>query len=138
MQTSLRGIATKAKQKKNYRFGNLYGMLNKDALNIAWKQINKKASAGVDRETAKEFERNLTVNLDNLLEELINKNYKAKLVKRVYIPKGKGKFRPLGVPALRDKIVQKAVANILEAIYEQDFLKCSYGYRPKVGAQKSR
>ena len=137
MQTSLRGIARKAKQKKNHKFGNLYRLLNKDALYLAWKEINKKAATGVDGETAKEFERNLNANLDTIVEELKSKKYKARLVKRVNIPKGNGKTRPLGLQALRDKIVQKAVANILEAIYEQDFLKCSYGYRPKVGAQKA-
>jgi len=137
MQTSLRGIAIKAKQKKNHKFGNLYRLLNKDALYLAWKEINKKAATGVDGETAMEFERNLDANLDTIVEELKSKKYKAKLVKRVNIPKGNGKTRPLGLPALRDKIVQKAVANILEAIYEQDFLKCSYGYRPNVGAQKA-
>ena len=137
MQTSLRGIAIKAKQKKNHKFGNLYRLLNKDALYLAWKEINKKAATGVDGETVMEFERNLDANLDTIVEELKSKKYKAKLVKRVNIPKGNGKTRPLGLPALRDKIVQKAVANILEAIYEQDFLKCSYGYRPNVGAQKA-
>jgi len=137
MQTSLRGIARKAKQKKNHKFGNLYRLLNKDALYLAWKEINKKAATGVDGETAMDFERNLDVNLDTIVEELKSKKYKAKLVKRVNIPKGNGKTRPLGLQALRDKIVQKAVANILEAIYEQDFLKFSYGYRPKVGAQKA-
>jgi RNA-directed DNA polymerase len=137
MQTSLREIARKAKHKKNHRFGNLYRLLNKDAFDLAWKEINKKAATGVDGETAMDFERNLDVNLDTIVEELKSKRYKAKLVKRVNIPKGNGKTRPLGLQALRDKIVQKAVANILEAIYEQDFLKCSYGYRPKVGAQKA-
>jgi group II intron reverse transcriptase/maturase len=137
MQTSLRGIARKAKQEKNHRFGNLYGMLNKDALYLAWKGINKKAAAGIDKESAKEFARNLNENLENMEAELKSKKYKAKLVKRVNIPKGNGKFRPLGLPALRDKIIQKAVSNILEAIYEQDFLNSSYGYRPKVGAQKA-
>lgn len=137
MQTSLRGIAKKAKQNKNYRFGNLYGLLNKDALYLAWKDINKKAAVGVDKETAEEFGKNLDANLEAVVEELKSKKYKAKLVKRVNIPKGNGKTRPLGLPSLRDKIIQRAVANILEAIYEQDFLKCSYGYRPKVGAQKA-
>jgi RNA-directed DNA polymerase len=117
MQTSLRGIARKAKQKKNHRFGNLYRLLNKDALYLAWKEINKKAATGVDGETAMDFERNLNANLDTIVEELKSKKYKARLVKRVNIPKGNGKTRPLGLPALRDKIVQKAVANILEAIY---------------------
>lgn len=137
MQTSLWGIARKAKQQRNYKFGNLYGLLNKDALYLAWKEINRKAATGVDGETATEFERNLDANLDALVDELKSKRYKAKLVKRVNIPKGNGKIRPLGLTALRDKIVQKAVANILEAIYEQDFLEFSHGYRPKNGAQKA-
>lgn len=135
MQTSLWGIAEKAKQDKHYRFGNLYGMLNKSALYCAWNGLNKRAAAGVDRETARTFSKDLTVNQDTLVEELRSKQYKARLVKQVGIPKGNGKLRMLGLPALRDKIVQKAVADILSAIYEQDFLKCSYGYRPKVGAQ---
>ena len=137
MQTSLRGIARKAKQNGNYKFGNLYGLLNKGALYQAWKDINKKAAVGIDKETAKEFGSNLDEKLEELVEELKSKRYKARLVKRVNIPKGNGKTRPLGLQSLRDKIVQKAVANILEAIYEQDFLKCSYGYSPKVGAQKA-
>jgi len=137
MQTSLQEIARKAKQEKNYRFGNVYGLIDKEALYLAWKDINKKAAAGADRVTAKEFEKKLNSNLVELLDELKSKRYKAKLVRRVNIPKGKGKTRPLGIPALRDKIVQRAVASILEAIYEQDFLKSSYGYRPSVGAQKA-
>lgn len=137
MQTSLRGIARKAKQDKNYRFGNLYGLLNKEAPYQAWREINKKSAAGVDRETAQEFEKELNYNLDTLVEELKTKRYRARLVRRVNIPKGNGKTRPLGLPALRDKIVQRAVTRILEAIYEQEFLINSYGYRPGVGAQKA-
>jgi len=137
MQTSLRGIARKAKQDKEHKFGNLYGMLDKEALYQAWRKIRKNAASGVDNETAEEYAENLDTNLDKLLNELKSKRYKAKLVKRVYIPKGKDKTRPLGLPALRDKIVQRAVTSILEAIYEQDFQKCSYGYRPGVGAQKA-
>jgi group II intron reverse transcriptase/maturase len=137
MQTSLRGIARKSKQNKNYQFGNLYGLLNKEALYQAWRDINKKAAVGIDNESARWFGNNLDENLEELLEELKSKRYKARLVKRVNIPKGEGKTRPLGLPTLRDKIVQKAVAHILEAIYEQDFLKCSYGYRPNVGALKA-
>ncbi len=137
MQTTLRGIANKAKQNKKYRFGNLYGMLDKNALHLAWKAINKRAAAGVDKETAKEFEKNLDQNLAELLKEIKEKKYKARLVKRVNIPKGEGKTRPLGIPTIKDKIVQRAVTSILEAIFEQDFLKCSYGYRPNIGAQKA-
>ncbi|SET61843.1 group II intron reverse transcriptase/maturase [Natronincola peptidivorans] len=137
MQTSLRGITRKAKQERDYRFGNLYGLLDKNALYIAWKEINKKASAGVDKVTAKEFEKNLDQNLNELLEDLKKKTYKARLVKRVNIPKGNGKTRPLGIPTIRDKIIQRAVANILEAIYQSDFLKSSYGYRPGIGPQRA-
>lgn len=100
MQTSLSGIAKKAKQNKEHRFGNLYGMLNKEALLQAWKDINRKAATGVDRETATEFGRNLEANIDTLVEELKSKRYKARLVKRVYIPKGKGRLRPLGLPTV--------------------------------------
>jgi RNA-directed DNA polymerase len=135
MQTSLRGIARKAKQNKDYRFGNLYSLLNKNALYIAWKGINKKAAVGVDKVTAKEFENNLEQNLSGLGDELKGKRYKAKLVRRVNIPKGEGKTRPLGILTIKDKVLQRAAASILEAIYEQDFLKCSFGYRPGVGAQ---
>jgi group II intron reverse transcriptase/maturase len=74
-------------------------------------------------------------NLERLVERLRQKRYRAKLIKRRYIKKENGKQRPLGIPALEDKIVQKAVAMILEAIYEQDYLPCSYGYRPNRGAK---
>lgn len=137
MQTSLREIATKAKQNKKYRFGNLYGLLDKNALYTAWRDINKKAAAGVDKVTAREFGENLDHNLNELLEELKGKKYKARLVRRVNIPKGEGKTRPLGIPATKDKTLQRAVARILEAIYEQEFLKSSYGYRSGVGPQKA-
>ncbi len=73
MQTSLRGIASKAKQDKKYRFVNLYGLLDKEALYLAWKDINKNESAGVDKEIVKKFVKNLDVNLSMLLEELKTK-----------------------------------------------------------------
>ena len=100
MQTSLWGIAKKAKQQKDYRFGDLYRLLDKNALYLAWKDINRKAAVGVDKETAKEFEKNLDVNLNELLDALKGKRYKAKLVRRVNIPKGEGKTRPLGIPTV--------------------------------------
>lgn len=137
MQTSLWGIARKAKQDDKYKFGNLYGMIDKEALYIAWKDIKKNSASGIGKETAEEFRKNLDENLETMLTELKSKKYKARLIKRVNIPKGDGKTCPLGLPVLRDKIIQRAAANILEAIYEQDFLKSSYGYRPKTGAQKA-
>jgi len=133
--TSLRGIAYTARLKTGHRFRNLYGELTPECLLTAWKRINKRASSGVDKMTAQEYARNLPENLDDLVQRLKTKRYKAKLGKRTYIPKENGKQRPLGIPALEDKIVQRAVAMLLEAIYEQEFLTCSYGYRPNTGAQ---
>ena len=134
MQTSLRGIARKAQEQKKHRFGNLYEMLNEEFLHDCWRYIKKDAAYGVDRVSAREYEENLDENIRQLVERLKRKSYRAKLVRRQYIPKGEGKFRPLGIPATEDKLLQLAVKRILEAIYEQDFLRCSYGYRPKMGA----
>jgi len=133
-QTSLWGIANKAAQNKAYRFRNLFGLLDASFLFWCWGFINRKASAGVDGLDATMYEDNLVGNIKALVQSVKEKRYRAKLVLRKYIPKGEGKFRPLGIPAIADKLLQTAVAKILEAIYEQDFLSCSYGYRPKTGA----
>jgi RNA-directed DNA polymerase len=133
MQTSLQGIAEKAKREKKYRFRNLYGMLNEEYLIRCWGDIRKEAAYGVDRVSAEEYQSNLVVNIRDLVLRLKRKSYRAKLVRRHYIPKEDGKLRPLGIPAVEDKLLQLAVARMLEAIYEQDFLRCSYGYRPTSG-----
>jgi len=135
--TSLWGIANKAAQNKAYRFRNLFGMLNVSFLFWCWTFINRKASAGIDRVSAIEYEENLIDHLKQLVKTVKEKRYRAKLVLRKYIPKGDGKLRPLGIPVIADKLLQLGVAKILEAIYEQDFLKCSYGYRPETGAHKA-
>lgn len=137
MQTSLQAIAEKAKKHKQYRFQNLYRMLNVAGLTNAWKGIKKQAAPGIDRITALEFAKNLEENIQAVVAELKEKRYKAKLVRRTYIPKGPGKMRPLGIPVVADKIIQRAAADILGTIYEQDFLPNSYGYRPKVGPQEA-
>lgn len=133
-QTSLWGIAETARNKKQHRFRNLYRLLTPRLLHMAWGQLNLKTAIADDDLTVEEYRQNLFHNLANLGERLKTKRYKTKLIKRVYIPKENGKQRPLGIPALEDKIVQKAVTLILESIYEQDFLDCSYGYRPNRGA----
>jgi RNA-directed DNA polymerase len=134
VQTSLQAIALKAEKQPGYRFQNLFGMLNEVMLTDSWGDIRKGAAYGVDRVSAKDYEQNLEENIRQLVEGLKRKRYRAKLVLRRYIPKGNGKFRPLGLVATQDKLLQLAVKRILQAIYEQDFLDCSYGYRPNVGA----
>jgi group II intron reverse transcriptase/maturase len=133
VQTSLQGIAKKARQDGKYRFCDVYRLINEEMLLVAWSEINKNAASGVDRVTAAEYEESLIENIRDLVRRLKEKRYRAKLVRRVYIPKADGRQRPLGVPALEEKLVQSAAARILNAIYEQDFLPCSFGYRPKVG-----
>lgn len=133
-QTFLRAIAQKAFEDKHHRFGDLYRWLNQDVLRLCLFRLRKDAASGVDGVTFKDYESNLESNLTDLVGRLKRKAYRARLVRRRYIPKGNGKLRPLGIPVLEDKLVQMAVTQILLAIYEVDFLPCSYGYRAGVSA----
>jgi hypothetical protein len=132
--TFLRAIAEKAFSNKHHRFGDWYRWLNQDVLRRCFFRLRKDAASGVDGVTFQAYEKNLEANLEDLVARLKCKAYRARLVRRKYIPKGPGKFRPLGIPVLEDKLLQVAVTQILLAIYEADFLPCSYGYRPGVGA----
>ena len=132
--TFLWGIANKAKTNKQHRFRDLYRCLNEELIYHAWATLNKRAASGVDRVTAEAYAQDLHANIQHLVDRLKTKRYRAKLVRRVYIPKENGKQRPLGIPALEDRLVQSAVTKVLTAIYEQDFLDCSYGYRAGRGA----
>lgn len=137
MQTSLRGIARRAKENPKDRFGNLYSLLNEANLLWCFTRLNRKAAPGVDAIDWAAYEANLEANVRQLTTELKEKRYRAKLVRRRYIPKPGGKQRPLGIPAVGDKLVQAAAALILSAIYEQDFLSCSHGYRRGKGPQRA-
>ena len=109
-------------------------MINGPMLYRCWQRIRKNAAYGVDKVSAEEYGKHLLGNIRQLVDRLKRKSYRARLIRRHYIPKGNGKMRPLGIPVVEDKLLQLAVVEILQAIYEQDFLRCSYGYRPKVGA----
>jgi RNA-directed DNA polymerase len=134
-QTSLQGIARTASRNATHRFRNLYGEIDYALLKMSWDRLNKKSMISDKDLTIKGYAEHLEDNLQNLLERLKAKKYKARLIKRHYIPKENGKKRPLGIPSLEDKIVQKAAAMLLEAIYEQGFKDSSYGYRPKRSAK---
>ena len=134
---SLRGIARKAKHDPAYRFRDLSRCLNDVHLKHAFKGMNKKAAAGVDKVTYADYQNNFDSNVESLITRLKRESYKARLVKRKHIPKSPGKTRPLGLPVLEDKLLQTTTSNLLSAIFEQDFYDFSYGYRPKRGARQA-
>jgi len=109
----------------------LHHVYDVDRLRSAYHSIKRDAAAGVDGETWQHYGEMLEENLRELAAKLNRGAYRAKPVRRVYIPKADGRQRPVGVPALEDKIVQRAVTDVLGAIYETDFLGFSYGFRPK-------
>ncbi len=111
--------------------------MSRNLLLQSWRDLNRKAAGGVDGVTAEEYANNLWGNITNLELRLKAKKYKAKLVRRKYIPKDvKGsKLRLVGIPAMEDQIVQGACVKILNSIYEQDFMSFSYGYRPKMDSK---
>jgi RNA-directed DNA polymerase len=131
VQSELEAIRKVAKANKKKRFtALLHHVYNIENLREAFHGINRDASPGIDGETWESYEVALEVNLQHLSDRLRRGAYKAKPVKRVFIAKPDGSQRPLGVPALEDKIVQKAMVSVLNAIYETDFLGFSYGFRP--------
>ena len=132
MSTQLDQIAGKAKSEPKLRFTSLAHLLTPEFLKETWKQMNRRGASGIDGETTKEFERDLDTRVQDLCERLKQGAYRAPPVRRVEIPKGPGKVgtRPLGIPTVEDRLLQRAVARILEAVFEADFLECSYGFRP--------
>jgi group II intron reverse transcriptase/maturase len=105
-------------------------LLNEENLRECFGLLKKGKATGVDGVTLEEYEVNLDENLRGLVERMKRQAYKPQPVRRTYIPKANGKMRPLGIPAIEDKIVQKGMTRILEAVYEADFLDCSCGFRP--------
>src|SRR5712692_2028875 len=134
MSTGLDRIAELARGQKEVQFTSIAHLLTVTALERAWTGLRKEASAGVDGVT---YGVHVRENLEQLHDRLESGQYRAQPLRRVYIPKEEGTRRPISIPTLEDKIVQRAAMELLTAIYEQDFLGCSYGFRPGRSAQEA-
>lgn len=135
--TKLNRISETARQQPWFKFRTLAHLINEEMLMESYRKLKKSASAGVDNMTAGEYDKNLHRNIRELHQRLRERRYRAQPLRRVYIDKEDGRKRPLAIPALEDKIVQKAVTKILNLIYEHDFLPSSYGYRGRQNAHKA-
>jgi len=139
VSTRLQRIAHLAQEDRRRSLVSLAHHIDVDLLREAHSRTRKDGAPGVDGQTAAAYEENLEENLQSLLDRFKSGRYQAPPVRRVYIPKGNdpSKRRPIGVPTFEDKVLQRAVAMVLEAVYEQDFLDCSYGCRPGRSAHQA-
>lgn len=124
-------ISGHAQRDPDFQFTSLAHLLNVDYLRDCYKSLNRNKAVGIDDVTWEDYGKELDENLKLLVSRLKRKKYRPIPARRVYIPKSKTGKRPLGIPALENKIVERGITWILESIYEQDFLNCSYGFRPK-------
>lgn len=130
ISTRLARIAELARKRPERAFMSLHHVIDVAWLREAYRRTRKDAAVGVDGQSAGDYARDLEKNLESLLVRFRTGTYRAPPVRRVHIPKGDGRTRPIGVPTFEDKILQRAVAMLLEAIYEQDFHPASFGFRP--------
>jgi RNA-directed DNA polymerase len=139
VSTKQKRIAALAKQSPEMAFTSLAYLMDMDWLTEAYRRIRKDGAVGVDGVTAEQYEQDLEGNFRSLLDRAKSGTYRAPPVRRVHIPKGGSstETRPLGIPTLEDKLLQRAVVMLLEPIYEQDFLDCSYGFRPGRSAHQA-
>ena len=138
VSTKLQRIAELAKKAPEMAFTTLAHHIDIDWLREAYNRTRKDGARGVDGQSAIEYAADLEDNLRSLLERAKSGTYRAPPVKRVHIPKGDGKqTRPIGIPTFEDKVLQRAVAMLLEAVYEQEFYDFSYGFRPRRSAHQA-
>src|ERR1700730_9343073 len=130
MSTGLRKVAERAKREPAARFNSLAHLIDEELLAKAFRRLRKSAAVGVDGITKEQYGQDLERNLKDLHERLRTKRYRHQPIRRVHIPKEKGLTRPIGISATEDKVIQSALREVLESVYEQDFLDCSYGFRP--------
>ncbi len=134
MSPGLLKVAERAKTEPEGRFHSLAHLIDVPALVRAYRRMRKDAAVGVDGITKEQYGQDLESHLRDLHGRLVSKRYRHQPIRRVHIPKDKGKTRPIGISAFEDKLVQDAMREVLEAICEQDFLPCSHGFRPKRSA----
>lgn len=132
MSTQLAQIAKKAQCDRKVRFTSLAHLLTPEFLRETWRQLNRRGASGIDGESTQQFEQELEQRCQDIVARLKAGTYRAPPVRRVEIPKGPGKVgtRPLGIPTVEDRLLQRAVARLLEAVFEADFCDLSYGFRP--------
>jgi RNA-directed DNA polymerase len=138
MATGLEQIAAKARREPKLRFTSLAHHITRERVWRNLQQIPKRSAPGVDGQGVTEAKKNFGVWIEPMLQAIHRKGYPAPAIRRVYIPKpGKQEKRPLGVPCVSDRALQRSAAQVLAAIYEQDFLPCSFGGRPGLGAHRA-
>ena len=139
VSTKQQRIATLAKQSPQMAFTSLAHLMDIDWLKEAYRRTRKDGAVGVDGVTAEEYKQDLEGNLQRLFDRVKSGTYRAPPVRRVHIPKGNSttETRPIGIPTLEDKVLQRAIVMLMEPIYEQDFLDCSYGFRPRRSAHQA-
>ena len=130
LSTKRQRIAELARSKRGVALSTLHHVIDLEWMKEAYRLTRKDGAPGIDGVTAADYAQNLEANLSDLLERIMSGRYQAPPVRRAYIPKADGSRRPLGLPTFEDKVAQRAIVMVLEAIYEQDFLPCSYGFRP--------
>ncbi|MCC7000487.1 MAG: group II intron reverse transcriptase/maturase [Deltaproteobacteria bacterium] len=131
MSPGLVKVAERAKAEPTARFHSLAHLIDEGALRRAYDRIRKDAAVGVDGITKEDYGQDVEVKLHDLHQRLVTKRYRHQPIRRVHIPKGRDQTRPIGISCVEDKIVQDALREVLDAVYEQDFLECSYGFRRK-------
>jgi len=137
MSTEIDRLSVLAKEDPKRQFFSIAHLITSERMYAAFLSLRKDASAGVDGVSYEEYEKDAARNIHELHQRLKDGRYRAQPLRRAYIPKENGKQRPISIPALEDKMVQKVMVEILNAIYEQDFLDCSYGFRPGRGAHQA-
>src|SRR5713226_5081372 len=128
VSTKLAELVARARKEKCLT--NVIQFVDEELLRLAFRSLRKQAAAGVDGRSYEDYAANLDQNLKDVHSRLTTGRYKAPVIRRVYIPKGNRKRRPIGISTVEDRTVQKAVAWVLSAVFDQDFLDCSHGFRP--------